>query len=144
MRRLILRLYQAAIDAVVIGLVLLMLVTLAFAFFDVLMVLVRLIPTVKSTALDEHDFRNLVISVLDVFVIIELFGTFIDYVKVRRIRLFLLIDVTAVFILRELLITVYGKSFATRDVLVLALLLAILVVARTIAGRWPPKTMKEL
>lgn len=143
MKRLILRVYSAAIDALVIGLVLMMLVTLGFAFVDVLVGLIHLFPTLRNASLDERDFRDLVTSVLDVFVIIELFGTFIDYVRVRRIRLFLLIDVTAVFILREMLIKVYGKSFSTQDVLVLALLLMVLVVARTIAGRWPPKTQHD-
>ena len=143
LRRLILSIYDAAIDAIVIGLVLMMLVVLGFAFVDVLITLLHLIPTLHTTALDAGDFREMVTSVLDVFVVIELFSTFIDYVKERRIRLSRLIDVTTVFVLREMLIKVYAKAFSTHELLVLALLLFVLVVTRSIAGRFPPKSPRE-
>ena len=143
LRRLILGVYDATIDAIVIGLVLMMLVVLGFAFVDVLITLLHLIPTLKTTALDAADFREMVTSVLDVFVVIELFSTFIDYVKERRIRLSRLIDVTTVFVLREMLIKVYAKAFSTHELLVLALLLFVLVVTRSIAGRFPPRSTRE-
>lgn len=136
--QLILSVYDTTIDVIVIGLVLMMLVVLVFAFVDVLVTLLHLIPTLHSMGLDAGDFRDMVTSVLDVFVIIELFSTFIEYVKERRIRLSPLIDVTAVFVLREMLIKVYAKAFDTHELLVLALLLLVLVVARSIAGRFPP------
>lgn len=142
-KRLILHIYDMTIDAIVVGLVLMMVVTLVFAFIDVLVGLIHLVPTLRSATLNDVEFRDLVTSVLDVFVIIELFSTFIDYVKVRRIRLSMLIDVTAVFVLREMLIKVYGKSFSTNELLVLALLLIVLVVARSIAGRFPPKAQED-
>lgn len=140
LRRLILGVYDTVIDVIVSGLVLIMLVVLVFAFVDVLITLFHLIPTLHSTALEPTDFRELVTSVLDVFVIIELFSTFIDYVKQRRIRLTRLIDVTAVFVLREILIKIYAKAFSTHELLVLALLLFVLVIARSIAGRFPPRS----
>ncbi|AWN14992.1 phosphate-starvation-inducible PsiE family protein [Salinisphaera sp. LB1] len=139
MKDVIMRVYDVAIDVVVIGLVLVMLVTLGFAFFDVMAGLFRLLPTMKSAELDAADFRDLVSSVLDVFVIIELFSTFVQYVKVRRIRLSMLIDVTAVFVLRDMLVTLYGKTFDTSHLLVLALLLIVLVIARSITGFFPPR-----
>lgn len=140
MKQLILRIYDITIDVVVIGLVLMMLVTLGFAFIDVLRGLYQLLPTLKTATLDDVQFRDLITSVLDVFVIIELFSTFIQYVKVRRIRLSMLIDVTAVFILRDMLVTLYSKTFETPQLLVLALLLIVLVIARSITGAFPPKS----
>ncbi|WP_329742001.1 phosphate-starvation-inducible PsiE family protein [Dyella sp. A6] len=144
LRRLILGAYDTTIDIIVIGLVLTMLVLLVFAFVDVLITLLHLIPTIRGGALDEGDFRDMVTSVLDVFVIIELFSTFIDYVKERRIRITRLIDVTAVFVLREMLIKVYAKAFSTNELLVLALLLLVLVIARSVTGRFPPKSRDEV
>ncbi len=141
--RLILGVYDTTIDAIVIGLVLMMLVVLVFAFVDVLVTLLHLIPTLHTTALDAGDFRDMVTSVLDVFVVIELFSTFIEYVRERRIRLSPLIDVTTVFVLREMLIKVYAKAFSTHELLVLALLLIVLVVARSIAGRFPPRSRAD-
>lgn len=142
-RQMILRAYDITIDIVVVGLVLMMLVTLVFAFVDVLTVLTHMFPTLRSLQLDDAEFRELVTGVLDVFVIIELFSTFIDYVKTRRVRLSMLIDVTAVFILREMLVKIYAKSVSHDELLMLALLLLVLVIARSITGRFPPKTTRD-
>lgn len=134
------RAYDITIDVIVYGLILLMLATLIFAFIDVLVDIVHLIPGLTKIKLDDAEFRNMVVSVLDVFVVIELFSIFINYVKTHHIRLSLLIDVTAVFILREMIIKIYGKIAATEQLLVLALLLVVMVIARSITGRLPPKS----
>jgi|GEM_PF-3129860 len=133
-KQLILRIYDMSVDTVVIGLLLVMLVTLGFAFFGVVMDLVQLLPTLKASQLNQPEFRDLVSAVLNVFVIIELFSTFVYYVRKRRIRLSMLIDVTAVFILRDLLVTLYGKTFETSQLLVLAALLIVMVIARILTN----------
>jgi uncharacterized membrane protein (DUF373 family) len=139
MKQAIQRIYDATVDVIVYGLILLMLATLIFAFVDVLVDIVHLIPSLAKIKLDDNEFRDMVVSVLDVFVVIELFSIFINYVKVHRIRLSLLIDVTAVFILREMIIKIYSKSVSTEELLVLAVLLVVLVIARSITGRFSPK-----
>lgn len=133
------RIYDTTLDVIVYGLILLMLATLVFAFLDVLVDIVHLFPSLSNIKLDDAEFRDLVVSVLDVFVVIELFSIFISYVKMHRIRLSLLIDVTAVFILREMIIKIYGKSFSSNEILVLALLLIVMVIARSLTGRFSPK-----
>ena len=140
LKQVIQRAYDTTIDMIVYGLILLMLATLVFAFIDVVVDIIHLIPTISKIKIDDGEFRNLVVSVLDVFVVIELFSIFINYVKMHRIRLSLLIDVTAVFILREMIIKIYGKSDSSTDVLVLAVLLVVMVITRSITGRFPPKT----
>jgi len=132
--------YDTTLDVIVYGLILLMLATLIFAFVDVLADIVHLFPSMAKIKLDDAEFRDLVVSVLDVFVVIELFSIFINYVNTHRIRLSLLIDVTAVFILREMIIKIYGKTVSTEELLVLALLLVVIVVARSLTGRFPPKS----
>ena len=138
MKKLILRAYDRVIDAIVIGLVLMMLVTLCFAFAEVLVGLIHLVPSLGRAHFVDADFRDLITSVLNVFVIIELFSTFISYVRIKRIRLSMLIDVTAVFILREMLVKLYAQSFAGQELMILASLLIVLVIARSITGRFPP------
>ncbi|MBI1424721.1 MAG: hypothetical protein GC149_14845 [Gammaproteobacteria bacterium] len=140
MKQVIQRAYDTTIDVIVYGLILLMLATLVFAFIDVVVDIVHLIPSLSKIKIDDGEFRNLVVSVLDVFVVIELFSIFINYVKMHRIRLSLLIDVTAVFILREMIIKIYGKSDSSTDVLVLAILLVVMVITRSITGRFSPKS----
>jgi len=92
LKQMIQRAYDMTIDVIVYGLILLMLATLIFAFVDVLVDIVHLIPGISKIKLDDAEFRDMVVSVLDVFVVIELFSIFINYVNTHRIRLSLLID----------------------------------------------------
>lgn len=140
LKQVIQRAYDVTIDVIVYGLILLMLATLIFAFVDVLADIFHLIPSLSEIKLDDAEFRDLVVSVLDVFVVIELFSIFINYVNTHRIRLSPLIDVTAVFILREMIIKIYGKSVSSEELMVLAVLLVVMVLARSITGRFPPKS----
>ncbi|HYW04033.1 MAG TPA: phosphate-starvation-inducible PsiE family protein [Gammaproteobacteria bacterium] len=137
-RALILRLYDGAIDSIVIVLVLVMLVTLGFATYEVLLNVIRLVPTFGTVGVGEPQFRELVGNVLNVFIVIELFSTFAVYIRTHRIRLSILTDLTIVFLLRELLIKVYAQSRDAGQLYTLAVVLLILIVARTILARLPP------
>lgn len=139
MRDLILRMYDRAIDVIIIGLVLIMIVVMGFAFFDVVMNVWRLIPDVKSNTVNAEDFRNLIVTVLDVFVLIELFDTFTSYVKTRHVRLTQLLDVTVVFALRELLVKLYANSFAASQLIGLCGIIILLVLARSLTSRLSPR-----
>lgn len=140
MKELIMRVYDRAIDVIVIGLVLVMIVVMAFAFFDVLLNMWHLIPSVKSKAVNEGEFRDLIVNVLDVFVVIELFNTFTGYVKTRRVRLTQLLDVTVVFALRELLVKLYANVFSTEQLIGLCVIVILLVLARSLTGRLSPRS----
>lgn len=139
----VLKIYVQIVNVIVIGLILVMLSTLVFAFADILTTLFNLIPNWQNVTLNDGQFRDLVTGILDVFIIIELFGSIIDYVHLRRIRLTSLIDVVAVFVLRHMIEKIYGDSFETNELLVLALLLLAMVVARSIAGRFPPREGRD-
>ena len=139
MRDLILRMYDRAIDVIIIGLVLIMIVVMGFAFFDVVMNVWRLIPDVKSNTVNAEDFRNLIVTVLDVFVLIQLFDTFTSYVKTRHVRLTQLLDVTVVFALRELLVKLYANSFAASQLIGLCSIIILLVLARSLTSRLSPR-----
>ncbi len=140
MKELIMRIYDRAIDVIVIGLVLVMIVVMVFAFFDVLLNMWHLIPSLKSKAVNEAEFRDLIVNVLDVFVIIELFNTFTGYVKTRRVRLTQLLDVTVVFALRELLVKLYANVFSTEQLIGLCIIVILLVLARSLTGRMSPQS----
>ena len=139
MRDLILRIYDRVIDAIIIGLVLVMIIVMGFAFFDVLVNVWRLIPDVRSNTVNADDFRDLIVTVLDVFVLIELFDTFTSYVKTRHVRLTQLLDVTVVFALRELLVKLYANSFAATQLIGLCVIIILLVLARSLTSRISPR-----
>lgn len=135
----ILGIYDRTIDVIVIGLVLMMVVVLIFAFLDVLTNLVHLIPDLRAKQVADAEFRDMVANVLDVFVVIELFSTFTNYVRTRHVRISPLLDVTIVFALRELLVKLYAASFSTDKLIGLCLIVIILVIARSIANRYSPQ-----
>lgn len=83
--------------------------------------------------------RELVIDVLSVFVLIELFRTFTDYLEFHRVRLRVLTEVGIAFILREIFIGLYGHSMDWTEILALSFLLAVLVSARIAAVKFQPR-----
>ncbi|MEK8088694.1 phosphate-starvation-inducible PsiE family protein [Thermithiobacillus plumbiphilus] len=133
--------YGWLLDLLVIGLILVMLVTLALSFIRLVQDLWLIVPgALGGEGSNEKGLHQLVINVLGVFVLIELFRTFTDYIEFHRIRLHVLADVSIVFILRELLIGLYGHTLQWMDILSLAALLLVLVGMRTLAIRVsPPK-----
>lgn len=142
MKHLILSIYRRAVDVIVIGLVLVMLVVMLFAFYDVVVNLWHLVPGFKTQSVDEAEFRKLIVNVLDVFVVIELFNTFTEYVKTRRVRLTQLLDVTVVFALRDLLVKMYANNVMTNQLLGLCIIVILLVLARSLTGRFSPRIDK--
>lgn len=135
---LIFRGYDIAVDAVIIGVIPLMLIALGFAFVDALISTYHMIPLLRPASLDEIDLRMLVERILDVVILIELFNTFMDYARTRRIRLTILLDVTIVFTLREVLIKLYAQKFSSHDILALCTVIIVLVIARSITMRVSP------
>lgn len=95
-----------------------------------------------SSAVSSHNIahgivdgidRQLVIDVLSVFVLIELFRTFTDYLEFRRVRLRVLAEVGIAFVLREIFIGLYDHSLNWTEILAFSVLLAVLVSARIAA-----------
>jgi len=128
-----------AVDAVILGVIPLMLIALAFAFVEAVASTIYLFPDLRPETMDAFTLRVLVEQILDVVILIELFNTFMDYARTRRIRLTILLDVTIVFSLREILIKVYAQKFSSTDLAALCLLIIVLVIARSITLRFSPR-----
>lgn len=131
--------YGIVVDGVIVCLIFLMLVVLLFSCADVVLSTYHMIPALQPSTFEEQDFRLLVENVLDVFIVIELFSTFTEYVRSRRVRISGLLDVTVVFILREILVKLYAQRFETSELIGLCLIVLVLVIGRSITGRFPPR-----
>ena len=138
MRDLIFRIYDRTIDVIIIGLVLVMIVVMAFAFFQVALNVWALIPSLKANMVAQEDFRDLIVNLLDVFVLIELFATFTRYVRTRHVGMTQLLDVTIVFALRELLVKLYGNRFSANELIGLCAIVILLIVGRSLTSRFSP------
>ncbi|MDD2876729.1 MAG: phosphate-starvation-inducible PsiE family protein [Acidiphilium sp.] len=142
-RALIFRGYDIAVDAVIIGVIPLMLIALGFAFVAAIITTIHLFPQLRPSTVDEFELRTLVERILDVVILIELFNTFMDYARTRRIRLSTLLDVTIVFSLREILIKLYAQNFSSRDLVALCIVVIALVIARSLTIKFSPVISKE-
>ena len=130
----IMRFYGRTIDVIIIFLILIMLVTLIVASVGVF---TDLFDALRNFRHDEA-IQTLVTAILSVFVLIELFRTFTDYLEFHRIRLRVLTEVAIIFILREIFIGLYRHILQWQDLLALAVLLAVLVSARIAAVYFSP------
>ncbi len=133
--------YGRILDVIVTALIFVMLLTLMGAvaglvldFFAAANALYGGVSTHKLALgiVDSID-QELVIDVLSVFVLIELFRTFTDYLEFHRVRLRVLAEVGIAFILREIFIGLYDHSMNWTEILALSVLLAVLVTARIAA-----------
>ena len=151
-KRRTLLIYGRLLDLIVSALVFVMLLTLLGALGGLVLDFVAAGASF-SNALRSHSLvhglvdgidQELVIDVLSVFVLIELFRTFTDYLEFHRVRLRVLAEVGIAFILREIFIGLYDHSIASSQILSLAVLLAVLVTARIAAVKYqPPVSARE-
>jgi uncharacterized membrane protein (DUF373 family) len=132
-REAVFKLYDRVVELIILGVIPLMLVALGFAFIEAVISTAAMFPVLQNATPDASTLRALVERVLDVVILIELFNTFMEYARTRRIRLSNLLDVTIVFGLRETLIQLYAQVFSPQDLLTLAVLVIVLVIARAIA-----------
>jgi uncharacterized membrane protein (DUF373 family) len=86
------------------------------------------------------DLSHTVTDILTFLVMIELFRSFIEYLKVKRIRLHSMIDPAIIFIIRELIVMLYSHTPLVGGTLIgFAVLLLSLGTVRTMAVIFSPK-----
>jgi len=133
--------YRRTLDGIVTALIFVMVLTLLGALGGLILDFAGAVSSFRG-ALGDHAAvhsvvdaidRELVIDVLSVFVLIELFRTFTDYLEFHRVRLRVLAEVGIAFVLREVFIGLYDHSMGWPEILALAGFLAVLVTARIAA-----------
>ena len=106
-------------------------------FIGVWRVLANLGHALGATSAPEV-FHTLITDALTLLVVIELVRTFVDYFEWERVRIHVLLDAGAIFLLRELIIKLYTHEYAGLEVVWWTLGILILMMARTLAVRWSP------
>jgi uncharacterized membrane protein (DUF373 family) len=103
--------------------------------------LVRLLLDIRFIAVDslEHGFRQIVTSVLTLFIVIEFFKTFADYSKHERIKLTYITDATILIVMREITVGLYSQSFGYQMLFALSALMLVLGLLRVLAVRYSPE-----
>ncbi len=149
MRRPIIHFQNRLLDGIVMTLIFIMLLTMLAALgglvFDYIVATRLVINALESVGtMASHGFikgilQHLVSDVLSVFILIELFRSFSDYLEFHRIRLQVLAEVGFVFVLREIFVGLYAQKLNWPDMLALGALLAVLAGTRAAATYFPPR-----
>jgi len=86
-----------------------------------------------------QSFNVIVINILTFLVIIELFRSFVVYFETHRFRLNTMIDPAIVFVIRELIVKLYGQqNMSWETIAAFGFLLICLGVIRSLAVRYSP------
>jgi len=78
-------------------------------------------------------FSFTVTSLLTFFIILELFKSLVEYFREHRLRLTFIVDATLVFILREVMISLYQHQSSPLQLSALAVMVLVLGILRTLA-----------
>ncbi|MDD1745080.1 MAG: phosphate-starvation-inducible PsiE family protein [Candidatus Methanoperedens sp.] len=103
--------------------------------------MIRVLLDIRFVAVDslEAGFRQIVASVLSLFIVIEFFKTFADYSKHERIKLTYITDATILIVMREITVGLYSQSFEYQMLFALSALMFVLGVLRVLAIRYSPE-----
>jgi uncharacterized membrane protein (DUF373 family) len=86
-----------------------------------------------------QSFSVIVVNILTFLVIIELFRSFIAYFEVHRFRLSTMIDPAIVFVIRELIVKLYGEhDIGWQNIAAFGFLLLCLGIIRSLAVKFSP------
>ena len=84
--------------------------------------ILKQLPFIITTG-DKSFFDSMITQVLTFFVLIELVRAFTEYLEVKKVRLYLMAELAAIFILREILIMLYAQEIEPVKLLSLSVLL---------------------
>ncbi len=103
--------------------------------------MLRILLDIRFVAVDslEGGFRQIVASVLSLFIVIEFFKTFADYSKHERIKLTYITDATILIVMREITVGLYSQSFGYQMLFALSSLMLVLGILRVLAVRYSPE-----
>lgn len=113
--------------------------------FGLVLGLYNLIMSIYTSYPDTNQmFRHFIHHTLSLFVVIEIIKSINDYFKYKRIRLYLIIDVSIIILLRELVLGMYQHSIDQKFALTLTFITFVLILMRVIALKFSPNKYQEM
>lgn len=131
--------YQGKVFKMIIDLV--TIVILYILILALLVGVINILRDIKSILFGTlaGGFGQIVASVLTIFILIDLFKTFVDFREHEEIRITYVTDATILIVMREIAAGVYAQRFDYQFILGLSTLLLILGIIRALAVKYPPK-----
>lgn len=128
------KIFKMTIDLVTIIILYILLLALLVGVINILL-------DIKSILLGTlgGGFGQIVSSVLTIFILIDLFKTFVDYREHEEIRITYVTDATILIVMREIAAGVYAQRFDYEFILGLSILLFALGIIRALDVKYPPE-----
>ncbi|MCX5849597.1 MAG: phosphate-starvation-inducible PsiE family protein [Deltaproteobacteria bacterium] len=129
------KIFNLSIKIIVIILTVFIIVVLSVGLFHTIWGIKEFFLT-KSVG---QSFNVIVVNILTFLVIIELFRSFIVYFEMHRFRLSTMIDPAIVFVIRELIVKLYGEqNMIWETITAFGFLLLCLGIIRSLAIKYSP------
>lgn len=103
-----------------------------FLLIGYIYLILKQMPDLIRTG-DKLFFDTMITQVLTFFVLIELVRAFTEYLEFKKVRLYLMAELAAIFILREILIMLYAQEVESTKIISLSVLLISVGVVRMLA-----------
>jgi uncharacterized membrane protein (DUF373 family) len=130
------KIFTLAVKMIVIILTMFIIVVLVVGLFHTIWEITELLFTSRSIG---QSFNIVVINILTFLVIIELFRSFVVYFETHRFRLNTMIDPAIIFVIRELIVKLYGeKNISWETIISFGFLLLSLGIIRSLAVKYSP------
>ncbi len=133
------KLFQRVADVIIKMMIPLAILALMFGMAKILLDLKGIFQS-HSVA---SGFHHLITNILSIFIIVELLRSILDYFEIHRLRLTFIIDSALVFILREIMISIYEHQMGAFEMISMGLVFLIIGIIRTLAILFPPRPHKE-
>ncbi len=107
--------------------ILTLIIAVAIIIFDLRYFITHL--SEESLYKNKEAFKYLIINVLNFFVLVELFRMFLDVIEYQRLRKRQMIEAGIIFVIREIIISLFSQKFDFWNITGFAILLLSLTVA---------------
>ncbi len=130
------KIFDRAVTYIINVLIVFIIAVLVVGLFKTLFTLKSLFT---GREIDLH-LSHVVADILSFLVMIELFRSFVDYFKAKRIRLHSMIDPAIIFVVREIIVKLYTHDAGfEKSIFGFGFLLLSLGIIRTLAVKFSPK-----
>jgi len=133
------KIFKMVIDSVTLIILYILLLTL-------LMGVIHILLNIKSILFETlgDGFGQIVTGVLTIFVLIDLFKTFVDFREHEEIRITYVTDATILIVMREIAAGLYAQRYDSQFILGLSTMLLILGIVKALAIKYSQKSSKIL
>ncbi|MDW7731235.1 MAG: phosphate-starvation-inducible PsiE family protein [Methanolobus sp.] len=131
------RLFDTVILAVTFSILYILLIAIIVGLLNIVYNVGLIIREVIGGNFIHINFVDIVVSVLTIFILIDLFKTFVDYREHKQIRLLYIIDATILIVMREIAAGVYTHHIQYEFAVSVSILLLVLGAIRLIIAKYP-------